>query len=57
MIRNLMALTKNLNDGLLQKKQEMIQMEQAYDSIMRQAKQRREEAHEESGAKAGGVLV
>ena len=57
MIRNLMALTKNLNDGLLQKKQEMIQMEQAYESIMRQAKQRREEAHEESGAKAGGVLV
>ena len=32
-------------------------MEQAYDSIMAQAKQRREESQEESSAKAGGVLV
>ena len=57
MIRNLMQVTKSLQDGLLQKKQEMMQMEQAYDSIMRQAKQRKEEAQEESSAKAGGVLV
>ena len=32
-------------------------MEQAYESIMRQAKQRKEDTHEESSAKAGGVLV
>ena len=57
MIRNLMAVNKQLNEGLTQKKQEMMQMEQAYDSIMRQAKARKEEANEESNAKAGGVLV
>ena len=57
MIRNLLMVTKQLNDGLLQKKQEMMQMEQAYESIMRQAQQRKEEAQHEGSAKAGGVLV
>ena len=57
MIRNLMAVSKQLNDGLVQKKQEMMQMEMAYDSIMKQAKARKEEQADEGTAKAGGVLV
>ena len=52
-----MTVAKQLSDALLLKKQEMIQMEQAYDSIMRQAKQRRDEHQEENEAKSGGVLV
>ena len=43
MIKNLTAVAKQISEALVQKKQEMIQMERAYDSIMRQAKQRKEE--------------
>ena len=35
MVKNLMAVSRQLSEALVQKKQEMIQMEQAYESIMR----------------------
>ena len=38
MIKNLMVVAKQLNDGLHQKKQEMSKLEQAYEHIMKAAK-------------------
>ena len=43
MIKNLTTVAKQISEALVTKKQDMIQMEKAYDSIMKQAKARRDE--------------
>ena len=43
MIQNLLAVAKQLNDGLQQKKMEMSKLEQAYEHIMKAAKERKAE--------------
>ena len=58
MIKNLMVVAKQLNDGLHQKKQEMSKLEQAYEHIMKAAKAKQGSQQDIGGeAKAGGVLV
>ena len=57
MIANLLQVAKQLNDGLHQKKMEMSKLEQAYEHIMKAAKERKAEQIEAGEAKAGGVLV
>ena len=57
MIANCLQVTKQLNEGLGQKKQEMAKLEQAYEHIMKAAKERKAEAVETGEQKPGGVLV
>ena len=59
MIANLGQVQKQINQTLMSLKQEMIQLEQAYSSIMEQAKKRNNAqiAAQESSRGAGGVLV
>ena len=59
MIANLGQVQKQINQTLISLKQEMIQLEQAYSSIMEQAKKRNNAqiAAQESARGAGGVLV
>ena len=58
MIKNLLVVAKQLNDGLHQKKQEMSKLEQAYEHIMKAAKAKQGSQQDMGGeAKAGGVLV
>ena len=61
MISNLSMVQKQINTTLVSMKQEMIQLEQAYSSIMEQAKKRNNQqlASQNSGASSGGsgVLV
>ena len=57
MIANCLVVTKQLNEGLGQKKQEMAKLEQAYEHIMKAAKERKAEAVETGEQKPGGVLV
>ena len=59
MIQNLGQVQKQINQTLMSLKQEMIQLEQAYSSIMEQAKKRNNAqiAQQESARGAGGVLV
>ena len=57
MIKNLANVSKQLNDALLLKKQDMMKLEQQYDSIMKQAQLRKQETSQQADVKSGGVLV
>ena len=58
MIQNLGQVGKQINQTLMALKQEMIKLEQAYSSIMEQAKKRNNAQIEQNEAKStGGVLV
>ena len=61
MISNLSMVQKQINTTLVSMKQEMIQLEQAYSSIMEQAKKRNNQqlASQNSASSSGGsgVLV
>eukprot|EP00347_Sterkiella_histriomuscorum_P020507 403337533 len=54
-ISNMENVIKQITDALSQKKGEISRLEQNYDSLMKQAKDRQEEVKSE--VKAGGVLV
>eukprot|EP00349_Pseudokeronopsis_sp_Brazil_P001827 CAMPEP_0202956774 /NCGR_PEP_ID=MMETSP1396-20130829/1273_1 /ASSEMBLY_ACC=CAM_ASM_000872 /TAXON_ID= /ORGANISM="Pseudokeronopsis sp., Strain Brazil" /LENGTH=52 /DNA_ID=CAMNT_0049673947 /DNA_START=268 /DNA_END=426 /DNA_ORIENTATION=- len=47
---------KQINDTLLQKKQEIFKLEQMYEVIMKQAKEQKAEVSQ-GEVKSGGVLV
>lgn len=57
MINNLATVVKQLNEALVLKKQESANLEKAYDSIMKQAKQRKADQEDDREVKSGGVLV
>ncbi len=57
MINNLNTVVKQLNEALVLKKQESANLEKAYESIMKQSKQRKAEQEEDREVKSGGVLV
>ena len=57
MVQNLHQVAKQINQTLIAMRQESMQMEQAYDSIMKQARKRKDTDMQQSEAKAGGVLV
>ena len=57
MISNLLQIGKQLNDALMQKKQDSSRLEQAYEHIMKAAKERKADQIDSGEQKAGGVLV
>lgn len=57
MISNLTQVIRQLQEALMQKKQESSQLEQAYETIMKQAKQQKVEQGDEKEMKSSGVLV
>ena len=57
MIANLNQVSKQINSTLVALKQEMMQCEKSYESIMAQAKLRNNAQIEGNATKSGGVLV
>ncbi len=57
-VANMMNLIKQLSEAVAQKKQEIFKLEQQYESVMKQAKDKQGASKvQQSEVKAGGVLV
>ena len=56
-VQNMQNVINQLSDALQIKKQESFKLEQQYESIMKQAQQKKKEDVKQGEVKAGGVLV
>ena len=55
--RNMDAVIRQLSEAVAQKKKEIFSLEQQYESVMKQSKQKQAQQAQQQEVKAGGVLV
>ena len=51
------GVIRQLSEAVAQKKQEIFKLEQQYESVMKQSKQKQSSQAQQQEVKAGGVLV
>jgi prefoldin subunit 2 len=56
-VANMVNLIKQLSEAVALKKQEIFKLEQQYESVMKQAKDKQGQKMQQSEVKSGGVLV
>ncbi len=55
--KNMDGVIRQLSEAVAQKKQEIFKLEQQYESVMKQSKQKQSSQAQQQEVKAGGVLV
>ena len=56
-VKNMEGVIRQLSEAVAQKKKEIFMLEQQYESVMKQSKQKQAQAAQQQEVKAGGVLV